>query len=111
MKSPVSYIQGPPGTGKTQTLLNAIVTAEFNSKTVLVTSNNNIPMDGVYESIRDLKYRQDIPLLFPAIRLGSFKNCEEAIERILEMYNVALKMRPNESKINEIKKERKEAER
>ena len=108
LKSPVSYIQGPPGTGKTQTLLNAIVSAQFNGKTVLVTSNNNVPMDGVYESILNLKYREDIPLLFPAIRLGSFKNCEEAIDRILEMYNISIKMKPNDSRINEIKKERKE---
>ena len=48
MRSPVSYIQGPPGTGKTQTLLNAILTAQFNGKTILVSSNNNIPMDGQY---------------------------------------------------------------
>ena len=107
LKSPVSYIQGPPGTGKTQTLLNAIVSAQFNGKTVLVTSNNNVPMDGVYESILNLKYRNDMPLLFPAIRLGSFKVCEEAIERIIEMYNIAIKMKPNDSKIDEIKKERK----
>lgn len=107
LKSPVSYIQGPPGTGKTQTLLNAIVSAQFNGKTVLVTSNNNVPMDGVYESILDLKYRNDMPLLFPAIRLGSFQNCIEAVDRIKEMYSISLKMKPNDSKINEIKKERK----
>ena len=108
MKSPVSYIQGPPGTGKTQTLLNAIVTAEFNDKTVLVTSNNNIPMDGVYDDILALKYRNDIPLLFPAIRLGSFDNCTQAIDRILEMYNWAMKLKPQENRINQLKQDRKE---
>lgn len=107
MKSPVSYIQGPPGTGKTQTLLNAIVTAEFNGKTVLVTSNNNIPMDGVYEDILKLKYKDDIPLLFPAIRLGSFDNCTKAINRILEMYDVAKDLKPNENKIKRLKNDRK----
>lgn len=108
MKSPVSYIQGPPGTGKTQTLLNAIVTAEFNGKTVLVTSNNNIPMDGVYEDILALKYKNAIPLLFPAIRLGSFENCTQAIDRILEMYNFAKDLKTYESRINQLKEDRKD---
>ena len=56
MRSPVSYIQGPPGTGKTKTIINAIFTSVFNNKTVLVTSNNNIPMDGVYNDIINMKY-------------------------------------------------------
>lgn len=107
MKSPASYIQGPPGTGKTQTLLNAIVSAEFNGKTVLVTSNNNIPMDGVYEDILNLKYKKDIPLLFPAIRLGSFENCTTAINRIIEMYTLAKDLKPNETKIKQLKEDRK----
>lgn len=106
LKSPVSYIQGPPGTGKTQTLLNAIISAQFNGKTVLVTSNNNIPMDGVYDDILKLKYKDNIPLLFPVIRLGSFSNCEKAIDRINEMFEIASKMKPNESQISKIKQER-----
>lgn len=108
MKSPASYIQGPPGTGKTQTLLNAIVTAEFNGKTVLVTSNNNIPMDGVYSDILSLKYKNEIPLLFPAIRLGSFENCTQAIDRILEMYNFAKDLKTYENRINQLKEDRKD---
>ena len=107
MKSPVSYIQGPPGTGKTQTLLNAIVSAQFNGKTVLVTSNNNIPIDGLYTDILNLEYKKDIPLLFPAIRLGSFENCTLAIDRILEMYNFAKDLKANESKISQLKEDRK----
>ena len=106
MKSPISYIQGPPGTGKTQTLLNAIVTAEFNGKTVLVASNNNIPMDGVYEDILNLKYK-NIPLLFPVLRLGDYYNCDKAIDRILEMYDIALKLKPDENRITKLKEERK----
>lgn len=35
MKYPVAYIQGPPGTGKTNTIINTIVTAFFNNRTVL----------------------------------------------------------------------------
>ncbi len=43
MNCPVSYIQGPPGTGKTNTIINTIVTAFFNEKTVLFSSYNNHP--------------------------------------------------------------------
>lgn len=101
-----SYIQGPPGTGKTQTLLNLILTAYFNDMTCLVTSNNNIPMDGVYEDICNLKYKED-KLLFPAIRLGNMENVDAAIDRIKIMYEKALEMTPKEQMIKRIKEERK----
>lgn len=110
LKSPVSYIQGPPGTGKTQTLLNAILSAMFNGKTVLVSSNNNVPIDGVYEDILSLKYPIDSneQLLFPAIRLGSFENCGIAIDTIKRMYEKACKLTPDDSKIKMLKKKRSE---
>lgn len=107
MKSPVSYIQGPPGTGKTKTLLNAIVTAVFNDKTVLVTSNNNVPMDGIYDDILSLKYHTGTPLLFPAIRLGSFSNVDIALERIKQMYKISCGLKPQEYTIHQIKSNRK----
>lgn len=110
LKSPVSYIQGPPGTGKTQTLLNAILSAVFNDKTVLVTSNNNIPVDGVYEDILSLEYPigSKEHLLFPAIRLGSFENCGLAINHIKEMYEKAKRLTPDDSRIKVLKKKRSE---
>lgn len=110
LKSPVSYIQGPPGTGKTQTILNAILSAMFNGKTVLVTSNNNIPVDGVYDDIQALKYpiESKEKMLFPAIRLGSFENCGLAIDRIKRMYEKAVKLTPDDSKIKTLKKKRSE---
>ena len=51
MKYPVAYIQGPPGTGKTNTIINTIVTAFFNERTVLFSSYNNHPID-VYKRQR-----------------------------------------------------------
>ena len=48
---PVAYIQGPPGTGKTTTIINTIITAFFNNKTVLFSSYNNHPIDGVFEKL------------------------------------------------------------
>ena len=106
MRSPVSYIQGPPGTGKTKTIINTIFTSVFNNKTVLVTSNNNIPMDGVYNDIINMKY-SNYPLLFPVLRLGNSEFINSALDRIKEMYNMASNLKPDESKINEIKKQRK----
>lgn len=108
LKSPVSYIQGPPGTGKTQTLVNAILSSVFNGKTVLVTSNNNIPIDGVYEDINGLHYNSE-QMLFPAIRLGSFENCGIAIDRIKMMYEKAKGLSPDDSRIKSLKKQRSEA--
>ncbi len=109
MKSPASYIQGPPGTGKTQTLLNAILTAVFNDKAVLITSNNNVPMDGIYENILKLKYKDRDELLFPAIRLGSVSNVEKAVLKIREMYERSIELTVKDNRIKEIKEERKEA--
>ena len=60
MKYPLAYIQGPPGTGKTNTIINTIVTAFFNERTVLFASNNNHPIDGVYEKLSHLKYKMCI---------------------------------------------------
>jgi len=72
MNYPVAYIQGPPGTGKTSTIINTIVTAFFNSKTVLFSSYNNHPIDGVFEKLTSLKYRNYI-IPFPILRIGSNK--------------------------------------
>lgn len=108
MKSPVSYIQGPPGTGKTQTLLNAILTGLLNNKTILATSNNNIPMDGIYEAITKLKYKEKNELLFPAIRLGNIEYCIKALYKIRELYFRSLDLNVKENKIDKIKKESKE---
>lgn len=85
MKYPVAYIQGPPGTGKTNTILNTIVTAFFNEKTVLFTSYNNHPINGVFEKLTNLEYRgRKMP--FPVLRLGNIDKTKEAVEYIRELY-------------------------
>lgn len=85
MKYPVAYIQGPPGTGKTNTILNTVLTAFFNEKTVLLASYNNHPIDGVVEKLENLKYRgKKIP--FPVIRLGNQEKVKEALKRMRELY-------------------------
>lgn len=85
MKFPLAYIQGPPGTGKTNTIINTIVTAFFNEKTVLFSSYNNHPISGVFEKLSGLCYRgKRIP--FPALRLGNMEKVEQAISYIKSIY-------------------------
>ena len=86
MNYPIAYIQGPPGTGKTTTIINTIITAFFNSKTVLFSSYNNHPIDGVFEKLTSLKYK-NYTIPFPILRIGSNKLIPETckyIRKILE---------------------------
>ncbi|MEY8339529.1 AAA domain-containing protein [Lachnospiraceae bacterium 62-35] len=85
MKYPVAYIQGPPGTGKTNTIINTIITAFFNEKTVLFTSYNNHPINGVFEKLMGMTYRGR-RILFPVLRLGNGGKVKEAVRHIKEIY-------------------------
>ena len=85
MKYPLAYIQGPPGTGKTNTIMNTIITAFFNERTVLFTSFNNHPINGVFEKLTSLEYKgKKIP--FPALRLGNVEKVKEAVGYIRTVY-------------------------
>ncbi|MBQ5951000.1 MAG: DUF2726 domain-containing protein [Lachnospiraceae bacterium] len=88
MRFPVSYTQGPPGTGKTNTIVNTLVTAFFNEMTVLCSSYNNIPIDGVFEKLCSLKYRGR-PIPFPVLRIGNQEKTQEAIDYIRRLYEYA----------------------
>ena len=70
MKYPITYVQGPPGTGKTQTILNVILSSFFNSKTTLICSSNNKPINGILEKL-NFSYKEDNDILFPYLRLGN----------------------------------------
>lgn len=86
MNYPVSYIQGPPGTGKTNTIINTIVTAFFNGRTVLFSSYNNHPIDSVFETLAGQMYRRRdgkaVSIPFPVLRLGSKEKVAAAITYI-----------------------------
>lgn len=85
MKYPLTYIQGPPGTGKTNTIINTIVTAFFNERTVLFASYNNHPIDGVFEKLTQMEYhRRKIP--FPVLRLGNMDKIKDAVAYIKKIY-------------------------
>lgn len=85
MKYPIAYIQGPPGTGKTNTIINTIVTAFFNERTVLFSSYNNHPIDSVFKVFQKIKYK-DKPIPFPAVRLGNQEKVSECLDFIKDIY-------------------------
>ena len=102
MKYPITYVQGPPGTGKTQTILNVILSAFFNSQTMLICSSNNKPINGILEKL-SFSYINDDDVPFPYIRLGNRSEVAKSTLRILKLYDFIPKMEPDEIKLNKIK--------
>ncbi|MDE5951895.1 MAG: AAA family ATPase, partial [Acetatifactor sp.] len=107
MKYPVAYIQGPPGTGKTNTILNTIMTAFFNDKTVLFASNNNHPIDGVCDKLTSLQYHGK-PISFPILRLGKRDLVQQAIQYIRDLYQRTQSVSVFEGTLGRNKDERKQ---
>lgn len=105
MKYPLAYVQGPPGTGKTNTIINTIITAFFNERTVLFTSYNNHPINGVFEKLSSMSYRgKTIP--FPVLRLGNVDKIKEAIDYIKELYQKAQSIQVFEGTLDKRKGDR-----
>lgn len=105
MKYPVAYIQGPPGTGKTNTIINTIVTAFFNEKTVLFASYNNHPINGVFEKLTQMEYRGS-KILFPMLRVGNYDKVKEALRYMRNLYERAREITVYESTLDRNKDER-----
>ncbi len=101
MKFPINYVQGPPGTGKTQTILNVILSQFYNSKTMLVCSSNNKPIDGIISKL-EFDYN-GITVPFPYLRLGNRDEVLKATYRINELYNYNTDIQVNEELIDSIK--------
>lgn len=78
INNPITYVQGPPGTGKTQTIMNVVLSSLLNGRTALVVSNNNGPIDSIYERLLSLHF-QEQKVLFPVIRLGNTDSIKQAI--------------------------------
>ena len=105
MKYPVAYIQGPPGTGKTNTIINTIITAFFNGRTVLFASYNNHPISAVFEKLKQMEYRGErIP--FPVLRLGNADKVREALQYIKEVYEQVKTVKIFESTLERNKDDR-----
>lgn len=85
MKYPVAYVQGPPGTGKTNTIINTIITAFFNEKTLLFVAYNNHPIDGVVDKLSHIAYQgRQIP--FPVARLGNAAKVRGTLAALAGLY-------------------------
>ena len=107
MKYPLAYIQGPPGTGKTSTIINTILTAFFNERTVLFASYNNHPINGVFDKLSSLKYNgKTIP--FPVLRLGNNEKTLEALKYIKQLFESVKDTKVFDGTLDKRKEERKE---
>ena len=109
IKYPLTYVQGPPGTGKSYTIVNTIVTAFFNEKTVLLSSYNNHPIDTVVESLKSISYKKDYKIPFPVIRLGNTDVTKSALREMKSQYEEAVKYKVFEGTLE--KNREKKAER
>lgn len=107
LKYPITYVQGPPGTGKTQTILNIVVNCLTNNKTLLISSNNNIPIDGIKDKLFLGKYKNK-EIIFPIIRLGNNKCVAAALKRIKELYLFETRDVPKENLLFNLKEKAKE---
>jgi hypothetical protein len=107
LKYPITYVQGPPGTGKTQTILNIIVNCLTNGKTLLISSNNNVPIDGIKDKLYLGKYRNK-EILLPVLRLGNNESVAKALNVIKERYAFETKDVPKEELLFNLKEKSKE---
>jgi len=107
LKNPITYVQGPPGTGKTQTIINIIMNALTNDKTLLISSNNNVPIDGIKEKLYLGKYRNK-EILIPVLRLGNNDIVAKALQTIKELYAFDTKDVPKEALLFNLKERSKE---
>ncbi len=107
MQYPTAYIQGPPGTGKTNTIINTIVTAFFNERTVLFASYNNHPINSVFDKLRSLKYG-DKTIPFPVLRLGNADKVKESLQYMRDLFNQVETINVFEKTLDKRKDDRKE---
>jgi hypothetical protein len=107
LKYPITYVQGPPGTGKTQTILNIIVNCLTNAKTVLISSNNNVPIDGIKDKLYLGSYRNK-EIMLPILRLGNNECVLSALQVIKEYYAFETKDVPKEELLFNLKEKSKE---
>ncbi|MCU0402202.1 MAG: AAA domain-containing protein [Algoriphagus sp.] len=110
LKYPITYVQGPPGTGKTQTILNIIVNCLTNGKTLLISSNNNVPIDGIKDKLYLGKYLNK-EIMLPVLRLGNNECVAQAIKAIKEWYAFETKDVPKEKLLYNLKEKSKEKNR
>lgn len=97
MVNHITYVKGPPGTGKTETIFNVLLSAYANDKTVLVCSNNNHPVNDIFDKMTgSIKHRKMFSteleeVIFPIMRLGSNEEMAETIKKMKVILEFAKK--------------------
>lgn len=97
MVNHITYVKGPPGTGKTETIFNVLLSAYANDKTVLVCSNNNHPVNDIFNkmdgflTINKPFYNETEKVYFPMIRLGNHLEMIETIKKLKEILSFVTK--------------------
>ncbi len=95
MVNHVTYVKGPPGTGKTETIFNVLLSAYANDKTVLVCSNNNHPVNDIFEKMTKSLVRKvgrdktEEQILFPIMRLGNNEELKETLNKLRVIHEFA----------------------
>lgn len=97
MVNHITYVKGPPGTGKTETIFNVLLSAYANDKTVLVCSNNNHPVNDIFNkmdgflTINKPFHNESEKVYFPMIRLGNHLKMIETIKKLKEILSFVSK--------------------
>lgn len=99
MRYPVSYIQGPPGTGKTQTIVNTVLSAFYNHRTVLLASYNNHPIDEAVNKLSSIRASRSL-IPFPVLRLGSN---EETARTLLKLRKLIKELKKSDRPKRQLK--------
>ena len=105
MVNHVTYVKGPPGTGKTETIFNVLLSAYANDKTVLVCSNNNHPVDDIFDKMTgSIKHKKLFSsefeeVTFPIMRLGSNEEMVETLKKLRAILEFAKKKQKTKLKI------------
>lgn len=104
MVNHVTYVKGPPGTGKTETIFNVLLSAYANDKTVLVCSNNNHPVNDIFDKMTgSIKHRKMFSseyedVVFPIMRLGSNAEMVETLNKLKNILAFAKSKQKNHLK-------------
>jgi hypothetical protein len=94
LNDPITYVQGPPGTGKTTAIHSLLVSAFFNERTVLVSSNNNKPINDLYAKLKYMKKEESYDIYMPILRLGNDQSVLESLKFVKETLEKVRSLQP-----------------
>ena len=102
LKNKVTYVQGPPGTGKTNTIFNVALSCFFSGKTLLISTNNNRPLDSIQSRFASFFQAENIP--FPFLRIGNRQVDMEAMEELRVLFDGNYEPTLNEAQLEELRR-------